>query len=202
MNKSMMVGVALVVGITSSARAEYCEDQFYKEVANVNQEASTLMINNKDAQEEALKRVAAIGLLDKSLNNLLNDSSIPDDEKVKQIKVLNTDKISQQNILDKLTADSRKRTLRITELSKNAPTDLQNKAKECAAKVAPLNLIVNYTVMSLAAYYAPTITGGLIANNPKALYVDMGEVISGNPLGGPTSFPNVVLDQLGKIFNW
>ena len=199
MNKSIILGFAFMALLATNAKAEYCEDQFYKDVANTNAEVASLMLNNKTAQDESLKRLAAISLFEKSYSNLLDDITIPDSSKIPQLKLLHTEKMEQQKIVDKLTLESSKRTQRIIAINQNAPKDLQQKAQECAAKLAPLNLVVNYSIMALGAYFAPQLTGGLLANNPKALYVDMGEVINGNVMGGPKSAPNVLKGWVNDV---
>ena len=196
--KKLILGIAVSLILSSHARAEYCEDQFYKDVGNLNSEIANLMLQNNSAQKEAIERLEIVKKLEIKSDEVM-DSDMPDSSKLAQIKELRAQKGEQNSIIDKLNTDARDRVLRIASLSKDAPLDLQNKAKDCAAKVAPLNQVVNYSIMALAAYISPVLTGTLLANNEKALYVDMGKVINGNIMGGPDSVPNKVKDTLNDI---
>jgi hypothetical protein len=130
-----------------------------------------------------------IGLYRTSIENALSSKSVADTDKLKSIANYAAGQKAAQDEIDKITSTNAEYNKRLDALRSSVPQALQDKAKECASKLAPANLAVNLVVQGLAVYY----TAGLSLLLPqKALYVDMGEVLNGNVMGGPHSAPNDV----------
>ncbi|KAK48377.1 hypothetical protein BG58_33200 [Caballeronia jiangsuensis] len=176
--------------------AEYCEDQFYKDLAAANAELGQVELSMKQDSDKALAIQTAEANINQSEANILASTTMSAQQKVDAMSAytkLRADAAAQRKAIQDGTPAKLKR---ISELRDSAPQTLKDKAKSCAEKYAPANMIVNLTIQGLATLYAPGITDALLANNPKALYVDMGEVLNGNVGGGPNSAPNVAKDWI------
>jgi hypothetical protein len=78
-----------------------------------------------------------------------------------------------------------KNEVRINQLKTTVPASLQGELQGCAQAVAPLDQLVNFYIQSIAIL---TTSGAAEIILPKrTLYVDMGEVLHGKPLGGDDS---------------
>ncbi|WP_149943692.1 hypothetical protein [Acinetobacter pittii] len=208
-----IIEITLITGISvlccSFANAEYCEDQFYTDIGKNNAEIENLMLQNKSDEQESSTNIQLRKQYEKRMTVLLNDETGDTQanmQEMRDIQKIKNELDSQKALNDKEAYD---RNIQIANLSTNVPIELKQKAQECAKKIAPINSLVNYTVMGIAAYFNPTATMALLENNPKALYVDMGEIINGNIMGGPNSLPNTVkkggnqvLEDLGLPFRF
>jgi hypothetical protein len=177
----------------ATARAEYCQDQFTKDLTAANAESGSIMEWKKKNQDRAIYLQGEIGVYRTSIQNALTSSGIPDADKLKLISNYAAGQKAAQEEIDAITKKNAEYNNRLNDLKGNVPQALQDKAKECANKLAPANLTVNLVVQGLAIYY----TGGLALLLPqKTLYVDMGEVLNGNVMGGPHSAPNEAKDWI------
>lgn len=74
---------------------------------------------------------------------------------------------------------------RAYEYRVKVPAKLQGELNGCAQAVAPANSLVNLTIQTIALI---STAGASTLLPQKTLYVDMGEVLHGKPLGGDDSF--------------
>lgn len=198
-----IIEITLITGISvlccSFAKAEYCEDQFYRDIGNTNSEVQGLMLQNKQDEQESLNLVNLRSQYEGRLTDLINDTTGDPESNFAEMKDIQRNKNSLDTQINQNNNEAKERNLRIASLSTNVPLELKQKAQDCAKKIAPLNTVVNYTIMGIAAYINPVATTAILDNNPKALYVDMGEIVNGNIMGGPNSLPNTIKDGGNQV---
>ncbi|WP_321885013.1 hypothetical protein [Burkholderia cenocepacia] len=195
MKKNLCFFAALTIGFSaaSSVHAEYCEDQFYKDMASVNEKLGADLVWQRDKQSEALKLISAKDIESKNIATIASRADLSAQDKVAQIQAHSAVISDIQNKLTAINDQNVAKNQEINELRTTVSQSLVAKAQECAKKIAPLNLIVNIAVQGLALFF----TDGASAVLPaKALYVDMGEIASGNLMGGSHSAPNEIKDWI------
>ncbi len=187
-----MYTVALVCAVTmisqQTVASEYCERQFEKDLSGVNAELGAIYAWQKEHQATAEKLVLGKKAIDASIENATK-ASIPDAEKLKMISSYIQAKNDFTAQEDKLVQENTAKLKRISELKGSVPQGLKDKAKSCAEEIAPINMVVNLAIQGLAMYFTD---GDSLVLPKKALYVDMGEIMHGNVMGGPHSAPNDV----------
>ena len=189
----LLAVVAIGLGAVSSAHAEYCEDQFYKDMAKVNEKLGADLEWQRDKQSEALKLMSAKDIESKTIATIASKADLTAQDKVAQIQAHSTVISDIQDQLKIINDQNATKNQEINDLKTAVPQSLVSKAQECARKIAPLNLIVNLAVQGLALFFSDGASAVLPA---KALYVDMGEVASGNLMGGSHSAPNEIKDWI------
>lgn len=186
------------IAFTTTAHAEYCEDQFFKDMTTANTELGNALKWQHEAQLEATKLDSARKLEQDAIDEVTSSTTLTPEVQLAQIKAHNA-VVKEINIkLDKLVAENSEKNKRIAALKENVPKDLTAKAQQCAKEIAPLNLVVNLAVQGLALFFTD---GASVVLPEKALYIDMGEIVHGNVMGGEHSLPNDIKNKLNEIFD-
>ncbi|WP_312411417.1 hypothetical protein [Pseudescherichia sp.] len=180
---------------TTIVKAEYCDDQLYKDMSAVDTQLGDALLWQKNAQVEAVKLQAARKIEQENIVLITKDTSLGAEKKIEQITAHNSVIADIQQREDSINSENSEKNKEIDSLKNKVPQALAEKAKECARQIAPLNLLVNIGIQGLALFFTD---GASIILPEKALYVDMGEVVHGNVMGGPKSLPNQTKDAINK----
>lgn len=197
--KRILLTVLLSIYGFSAHASEYCLDRFNEDIRKANVEVSekltrldalqTTLINIQKDKDTNSKEMADIVRRDPTL-------SVPANRD--RMKYLS----EQYDILDRKETDAKNESFQIQDrlfaLKNTIPANLAGQLRGCAEAVNPANTLVNTVIQAIALLS----TGGAsLALPPKALYVDMGQVLNGYPLGGPQSVVNesrqAILNALG-----
>lgn len=192
----MKIGISIFtvsILLSSYAQAEYCEDQFYKDIAASNTELAKKLLWQKENQDLALRYDAAKNTEQSTVAAILSNTTLSPEAKLAEATAHTEVITAIQKKLDEQVARNSVINKEINEMRNTIPVQLRDKAGKCAAEMAPYNMLVNFAVQGLAMVYSD---GASIILPEKALYVDMGEVLHGNVMGGPTSAPNEIKDWI------
>ena len=198
MKKFLLAMFLTLCGISAQA-SEYCLDRFNEDIRKANVELSdkltrldalqTILVNVQKDKDATSKEMADIVRRDPTL-------SIPANRD--RMKYLS----EQYDVLDRKETEAKNESFQIQDrvfsLKNTIPASLAGQLRGCVEAVKPANTLVNTVIQAIAILS----TGGAsLALPPKALYVDMGQVLNGYPLGGPQSVVNetrqAVLNALG-----
>lgn len=197
MNKKSYLIAAAFTGLgllsVSPAWAEYCEDQFYKDMTAVNATLGSDLQWQRDMQSEVLKLNAAKDGEQTAITTIASSEVMSPTDKISQIQAHSAVIEEIQSRLDEITKQNAAKNQEINNLKTVVPQNLADKAKDCAQKIAPLNLVVNLAVQGLALFFTD---GASVILPEKALYIDMGEIAHGNLMGGKHSAPNEIKDWI------
>ncbi|MFJ7141050.1 hypothetical protein [Pseudomonas protegens] len=198
MNK-LMISMSFALIACSASASEYCLDRFNEDIRKSNVELSDRMM-----RLDALQTVLVNVQKDKDINSkemveiIKNDPALSIPANRERMKYLS----DQYDILDRKEVEAKNETFQIQDrvfsLKNTIPANLAGQLRGCVEAVQPANTLVNTVIQAIAVLS----TGGASLTLPqKSLYVDMGEVLHGYPLGGPESVVNetrqAVLNALG-----
>lgn len=197
--KNFLLAMFLALCGISAQASEYCLDRFNEDIRKSNVELSdkltrldalqTILVNVQKDKDATSKEMADIVRRDPTL-------SIPANRD--RMKYLS----EQYDVLDRKETEAKNESFQIQDrvfaLKNTIPANLAGQLRGCVEAVKPANTLVNTVIQAIAILS----TGGAsLALPPKALYVDMGQVLNGYPLGGPQSVVNetrqAVLNALG-----
>lgn len=197
--KRVLFGLLLSASAFTVSASEYCLDRYDGDIRNVSVELSdklrrqdvlqNIIINVREDKDKVSKEMVEILKQDPTL-------SIPANRE--RMKYLS----EQFDGLDRRETEAKNETFqnqdRIFALKNTIPANLAGQLRGCIEAVKPANTLVNTVIQALAILS----TGGAsLALPAKTLYVDMGQVLNGYPLGGPQSVVNqtrdTVLNALG-----
>ncbi|WP_421313011.1 MULTISPECIES: hypothetical protein [unclassified Aeromonas] len=197
--KNILLAVLLTLCGISTHASEYCLERFNEDIRKANVELSdkltrldalqTILVNVQKDKDITSKEMADIVHRDPSL-------SIPTNRD--RMKYLS----EQYDVLDRNETEAKSESFQIQDrvfsLKNTIPANLAGQLRGCVEVVKPANTLVNTVIQAIAILS----TGGAsLSLPPKALYVDMGQVLNGYPLGGPQSVVNetrqAVLNALG-----
>lgn len=189
------ISIALLLFSCAGANAsEYCERIFYEEIGKVNSEAASILEWQKTSQNTAEQLESGKAMLSKAIDNVTDSEKYGDAEKINLIKTYRSQQRDLTNKTENLASENYEKNLRLGELRTSIPEALQKKAGDCAKEVAPANMVVNFIVQGLAVVLLGD--AKKLLPNEKSLYIDMGEVLNGNVMGGPDSAPNVAKEWI------
>lgn len=179
--------------------SEYCLDRYDGPIRQVNVELSD-KLNRLNALQDVLRNVQE----DKNKASMEMAKIIREDPGLtvpaNRERMVHLGKLYDG--YDRIEADSKSETYqiqdRIVMLKTVIPATLAGELRGCVEAVKPTNTLVNTVIQAIAIL---STGGAALALPPKALYVDMGAVLNGYPLGGPSSVVNQaresVLNALG-----
>lgn len=162
--------------------SEYCIKRYEKNIQKVSVELSG-RLNEQVELDESIRKVyeeqesilAELGAI------LADDPELKNPENRERVTELTERSESNKRQRSELEQQGYANNDRIVELRDEVPIELQGKMRGCLQAVKPANTLVNFAIQG----YALAATGGLSLLLPeKTLYVDMGEVLHGKPLGG------------------
>ncbi len=186
--RKLILSMFLLVFVNQSYASEFCLDRYDGQIRQVNAELSDklrrlnvledLIVNVRKDKDAISKEMVKIIQTDPSL-------SIPANrERMKHLA-------DQSDILDRRETEAKNEAYQIQDrvfaLKGNIPANLAGELRGCVEAVKPANVGVNLVIQAIAALS----TGGAsFLLPPKTLYVDMGQVLNGYPLGGSESVVN------------
>lgn len=198
MKKVLLAAFFSLSGFSAQA-SEFCLDRYNEDIRKVDVELSdkltrldalqTVLVNVRKDKDTTSKEMADIVRSDPTL-------SVPANRD--RMKYLS----DQYDVLDRKETEAKNESFliqdRVFVLKNKVPENLAGQLRGCVEAVAPANTLVNTVIQAIAIIS----TGGAsLALPPKALYVDMGQVLNGYPLGGPKSVVNqtreAILNSLG-----
>lgn len=122
-----------------------------------------------------------------------SDPELSKESSRKRIAELSAQQTAKKKEQDLLEAEGHKNNERAMQLRGVVPASLQGELKGCLEAVTPINKVVNFAIQATAL----VATAGLSTVLPeKSLYVDMGEVLHGKPLGGDEAIIPKARDQV------
>lgn len=185
---------ALLIAPSSAFASEYCFDRYDSEIRAVDVSLSNLLRRQSDLEsilvatrsekDKVSREMGTIVRTDPGLTQPVNR------ERMSQLS-------KQFDVLDRRDAESTAESYAIQEqavtMRGKVPAELAGRLRGCVEAVKPANTMVNTVIQTLAILS----TGGAsLLLPPKALYVDMGQVLNGYPLGGPQSVVNQTRESI------
>ncbi|WP_153019299.1 hypothetical protein [Lysobacter capsici] len=197
--KSMVIALVFALCSLSASASEYCLDRYDSEIRGVSVELSDILRRQDVLQSIIVNaREDKDGISKEMVDILKQDPGLSIPANRERMVHLS----GQFDILDRKEAEAKAESFKIQDrvfaLKNVVPANLAGKLRGCVEAVKPVNTLVNTVIQALAILS----TGGAsLALPPKALYIDMGQVLNGYPLGGPESVVNqareAVLNALG-----
>lgn len=189
---ALMMSTALFAGSAVPSQAsEYCFAKYETRISAANGELAGLL----SRLEEIDKKIAAI----LSEKDRITDRIAA----ISEGGLTEAEQRELQNLSTRLGALKREQTAleqegfaksdRAKSLRTTVPAALQGELAGCVDAVKPANTGVNLTIQVLAAL---STYGGSLLLPEKTLYVDMGQVLHGKPLGGKGAFVPKLRDDL------
>jgi hypothetical protein len=186
--KQLALAAMLSVVCLSASASEYCLDKYDSKIRAANVELSDklarltvlqdVLRNVQQDKDKTSKEMASIIRTDPNL-------SIPGNRDRLQHLTAQYDELDRKETTAK--QESFQIQDRVYALKNTIPANLAGELRGCVEAVAPANTLVNTVIQAIAIL---STGGAALALPPKALYVDMGEVLHGYPLGGPHSVVN------------
>ncbi|WP_373981066.1 hypothetical protein LN047_02160 [Achromobacter sp. JD417] len=184
MKQLLIASLIALCSVTANA-SEFCLDRFEGNIRKANGELADVLKRIATLQDDILKVRAAKDAASKEMVDIVKrDPGLKDPANRERLQALS----AQFDDLDRKETTAKNEGFelqdRATALRTTVPADLAGELRGCAEAVAPVNTGVNLVIQTIAILS----TGGAsLLLPPKALYVDMGQVLHGYPLGGPES---------------
>lgn len=171
--------LSISVGVHAS---EYCVKRFEKDIGKANSELSSKLLEQVDIDKKIRALIDERDVIAGQIASLIaSDPNLDKESTRKKIAELSSEQSAKKVVQDKIEADGHSNNERIAQLRTSVPASVQGQLKGCLAAVTPVNTVVNFAIQGAAL----VATAGMSAVLPeKTLYVDIGEVLHGKPLGG------------------
>jgi hypothetical protein len=196
--KKLLIAITAIgigMGSISAQASEYCFDKYETRIAAANSELATLL----SRLSEIDTRIAAIFVEKDRITDriaAISDGGLTEAEQ-RELQKLSNELGTLKREQTALEEEGFAKSDRAKSLRTAVPANLQGELEGCVKAVQPVNTGVNLTIQVLAALG----TGGAsLFLPPKTLYVDMGEVLHGKPLGSEHAFVPKLRNDVAKVF--
>lgn len=194
-----LIFAVTIISISSVSASEYCLDRYSSRITAVNAELGGDLTRLNVLQDQLRQISSDKDNASKTMVAIIkSDPTLKDPADQQKMSALS----AQFDTLDRQETSAKNEFFglqdRVVALKGTIPADLQGELRGCIEAVKPANTLVNTVIQALAIL---TTGGASLALPPKALYVDMGQVLNGYPFGGDQSLVNKarndVLNALG-----
>lgn len=188
-----LAALGFMLSASPAYASEYCVKKYEASIRNADAELATILERQLFLDKEIPRLQGVMNSLSNELIAILQkDPQLSDPANRARVEVISREHAQASKQKDILEVEGYANRERAADLRTKVPAELGGQLRGCVEAVAPTNTLVNLTIQTLAM----VMTGGASLLLPeKALYVDMGEVLHGRPLGGDNSVVNKARDD-------